>query len=165
MPAARAYIGIGSNLDDPVQQVQRAFQALRTLPVSRLSAQSPLYRSAPVGGPPDQPDYINAVAVLDTTLLPAPLLAALQQLEQAQGRTRAVRWGPRTLDLDLLLYDALVSEAPNLTLPHPRLQERAFVLQPLYDLAPQLIIPGQGSVRELWAKISKQGLSRLDSTL
>ncbi|MFO1371104.1 MAG: 2-amino-4-hydroxy-6-hydroxymethyldihydropteridine diphosphokinase [Candidatus Competibacteraceae bacterium] len=129
--SARAYIGIGSNLDNPVTQVRWAFTALNALPASHCIAQSPLYRTAPVGGPPGQPDYINAVAALDTTLAPDAMLMALQMLEATRGRVRAVRWGPRILDLDLLLYDQFQRDDARLTLPHPRLHERAFVLYPL----------------------------------
>jgi 2-amino-4-hydroxy-6-hydroxymethyldihydropteridine diphosphokinase len=163
MQPARVYIGIGGNLDDPVSQVRRALQTLSALPACRLVAHSPLYRTAPVGGPPDQPDYINAVAALDTTLAPAELLAALQALETGQGRVRAERWGPRTLDLDLLLYDQMISDDPWLTLPHPRLHERAFVLYPLRDIAPHLDIPGRGPLTELLARCPPRAIARLDS--
>ncbi len=163
MRSARAYIGIGGNLDDPVFQVRRALQALSALPACRRVTQSPLYRTAPVGGPPDQPDYINAVAALDTTLAPEELLAALQGIETAWGRVRTERWGPRTLDLDLLLYDRLISNDPRLTLPHPRLHERAFVLYPLHDIAPNLDIPGHGPLPELLARCSPLAITRLDS--
>jgi 2-amino-4-hydroxy-6-hydroxymethyldihydropteridine diphosphokinase len=163
MQPARAYIGIGSNLDDPIQQVRQALRALTGILSSCCIAQSPLYRSAPVGGPPQQPDYINAVAALDTGLTPSQLLVVLQSLELAQGRVRSVRWGARTLDLDVLLYDQLVSDDPQLTLPHPRLHERAFVLYPLYDIAPDLMIPGQGLLSELIANCPRQTLKRLDS--
>jgi 2-amino-4-hydroxy-6-hydroxymethyldihydropteridine diphosphokinase len=149
MPSVRAYIGIGSNLNDPVNQVRRAFQGLAELPASRLIAHSPLYRTAPVGGPAGQPDYVNAVAALDTALNPDELLAALQAIEIQQGRVRTVRWGPRTLDLDVLLYGSLQRDDLRLILPHPRLHERAFVLYPLYDLAPDLMIPGRGGLTEL----------------
>lgn len=162
MRPARAYIGIGSNLEDPIRQVQRAFQALNGILASSFVARSPLYRTAPVGGPPDQPDFINAVAALDTGLTPAQLLAVLQALEAAQGRVRTVRWGPRVLDLDLLLYDQLTSDDPWLTLPHPRLHERAFVLYPLHDIAPKLVIPGRGPLRRWLANCPKNGLIRLD---
>lgn len=163
MKPARAYIGIGSNLNEPIRQARQAFEALGDILSSGCVARSPLYRSAPVGGPPDQPDYINAVAALDTGLTPGQLLAVLRAMELAQGRVRAVRWGPRTLDLDLLLYDQLVIDEPRLTLPHPRLHQRAFVLYPLYDIAPDLAIPGRGSLRELRANCSGNGLIRLDS--
>ena len=163
MRPARAYIGIGGNLDHPHIQMRRAFQALRELPASRCVACSPLYRSAAVGGPSGQPDYLNAAAALDTTLAPDALLTALQSIETAQGRTRTVRWGSRTLDLDLLLYDQLVLDEPRLTLPHPRLHERAFVLYPLYDIAPDLEIPGHGLLTELLTKFPQTALVRLDS--
>lgn len=163
MRPARAYIGIGSNLDDPVARVRQAFHALAEIPACRRVAHSPLYRTAPVGGPPDQPDYINAVAALDTTLAPKNLLAALQALEEARGRVRTERWGPRTLDLDLLLYDRRVSDDPALTLPHPRLHERAFVLYPLHDIAPDLDIPGRGPLVELMARCPARTIARLDS--
>ena len=163
MRPARAYIGIGGNLDHPLLQIHRAFQALRELPASRCVACSPLYRSAAVGGPSGQPDYLNAAAALDTTLAPDALLTALQSIETAQGRTRTVRWGPRTLDLDLLLYDRLVLDEPRLTLPHPRLHERAFVLYPLYDIAPDLEIPGHGLLTDLLTKFPQTALVRLDS--
>lgn len=163
MPSVRAYIGIGSNLNDPVAQVQQAFRALAELPASRLMACSPLYRSAPVGGPPDQPDYVNAVAALDTVLNPEELLTALQAVEIQQGRVRTVRWGPRTLDLDVLLYGSTIRNDSWLTLPHPRLHERAFVLYPLYDIAPDLTLPGGGPLSELLAHGSLLTLTRLDS--
>jgi len=163
MRPARAYIGIGSNLDDPIRQVRRACQALNGILVSGCVAQSPLYRTAPVGGPPGQPDYSNAVAALDTGLTPLQLLMALQTLELAQGRTRSVRWEARTLDLDLLLYDHLTSDDPRLTLPHPRLHQRAFVLYPLCDIAPNLNIPGHGPLTELLARCPPQVITRLDS--
>jgi len=163
MQPARAYIGIGSNLDDPISQVRRALEALNGILASCCVARSPLYRTSPLGGPPNQPDYINAVAALDTGLTPSQLLVVLQSLELAQGRIRNGRWGPRTLDLDVLLYDRLISDDPRLTLPHPRLHERAFVLYPLHDIAPDLIIPGQGPLSELLAHCSSQTLIRLDS--
>ncbi|HHW76370.1 MAG TPA: 2-amino-4-hydroxy-6-hydroxymethyldihydropteridine diphosphokinase [Xanthomonadaceae bacterium] len=163
MQPARVYIGIGSNLDDPTHQVRRAFEALTGILASGCVARSPLYRTAPVGAPPGQPDYINAVAALDTGLTPAQLLMVLQALELAQGRTRTARWGARTLDLDLLLYDQLTSDDPWLTLPHPRLHQRAFVLYPLYDIAPDLNIPGRGRLSELLANCPPQPITRLDS--
>lgn len=136
----RAYIGLGSNLADPAGQIRDAFRALASLPQSRLAGQSPLYRSAPVG-PQDQPDFINAVAALDTALSPLALLDALQGLEQAAGRERRRHWGERTLDLDLLLYGDQHIASPRLTVPHPHLHERAFVLVPLAALAPDLHLP------------------------
>ncbi len=163
MLSVRAYIGIGSNLNDPAAQVRQALQALAELPASQLIACSPLYRTAPVGGPPDQPDYLNAVAALDTALNPDELLTALQAIETQQGRVRTVRWGPRTLDLDMLLYGSMRCHHPRLTLPHPRLQERTFVLYPLYDIAPDLTIPGLGSLTKLLRNCPPLTLTRLDS--
>ena len=163
MQSVRAYVGLGSNLEDPPSQVRRAFQALAALPACRCVARSPWYRTAPVGGPSGQPDYLNAVAALDTALDPDALLAALQEIESAQGRMRNVRWGPRTLDLDLLLYGTLIRDDPRLTLPHPRLHERAFVLYPLYDIAPTLLHPGRGRLREWLTRCPPLDMTRLDS--
>lgn len=159
----RAYIGIGSNLDHPATQVRRAFAALNAIPACLCVAQSPLYRTAPVGGPPNQPDYINAVAALDTALAPEALLTALQAIETVQGRVRTAPWGPRTLDLDLLLYGELTRADSWLTLPHPRLHQRAFVLYPLHDIAPTLTIPGRGRLSECLAQCPPLTMARLDS--
>lgn len=157
----RAYIGLGSNLTDPPAQLRRALEELAALPDSRLAAASGFYRSPPMG-PADQPDYLNAAAALDTGL-PAPhLLQELQAIEAAHGRRRAGRrWGPRTLDLDLLLYGAARFDAPELTVPHPGLPERAFVLYPLAEIAPGLDVPGHGPLRELLARCPRGGLERL----
>lgn len=156
-----AYIGLGSNLDDPPAQLRRAFDELAAIPATRLAAHSPLYRSDPVG-PPGQPDYLNAVARLDTELDADALLDALQAIEQAHHRQRTVHWGPRTLDLDLLLYgDAVIADA-RLTVPHPHLAERAFVLYPLADIAPDLDLPGLGPLAGLLAACPPNGLERLD---
>jgi 2-amino-4-hydroxy-6-hydroxymethyldihydropteridine diphosphokinase len=140
MKPVQAYIGIGSNLDDPVSQVRQAIPALNAIPRSRCVVCSPLYRSQPLG-PPGQPDYINAVAELVTALTALELLAVLQAIENKHGRVRTIRWGPRTLDLDMLLYGDLILADPRLTVPHPRLHERAFVLYPLYAIAPDLKLP------------------------
>ncbi len=129
--SVKVFVGIGSNLERPQEQVRRAAQALAELPQSGRLSGSPWYRSEPLG-PSGQPDYINGVVGLDTTLEPDTLLQSLQAIEHAQGRVRELRWGPRTLDLDLLLYGDLIQEDPWLTLPHPRMHERAFVLYPLY---------------------------------
>lgn len=136
----RAWIGLGSNLDDPLTQVRTALKELAELPETTLAAHSSLYRSDPVG-PPGQPDYINAVAALDTRLEPEPLLDALQAIEQAHHRVRKVHWGPRTLDLDLLLYGGEVISTDRLSVPHPFMTERNFVLWPLAELEPGLILP------------------------
>ncbi len=147
----RAYIGLGSNLNDPVQQVQAALAALSDLPETRCVRHSSLYRSAPLGQS-DQPDYINAVAMLDTRLSARQFLTELQAMEHIHGRVRgAERWGPRPLDLDMLLYGDLQLESEELTVPHPRLAERSFVLYPLCEIAPDLEIPGLGGVQQLMA--------------
>jgi 2-amino-4-hydroxy-6-hydroxymethyldihydropteridine diphosphokinase len=162
MPPVTAYVGLGANLDDPVKQVQRACVELKSISSTRVLACSPLYKSAPLG-PQDQPDYINAVAALQTSLSPPELLAALRAIESQHGRQRdGSRWGPRTLDLDMLLYGDLQQAMPELTLPHPGLHERAFVLYPLYDVAPELEIPGRGSLRALRELVSGAPPVRLD---
>ncbi len=159
-----AYIGLGSNLADPVVQIGRAFMALAGIPDSQLLLRSALYRSAPVG-PPDQPDYINAAAALLTRLSPLDLLAQLQAIEKQQGRVRdGERWGARTLDLDLLAYGSEVIATPTLTVPHPRIVERNFVLLPLKDIAPELRIPGHATIAVLAgaACMSEPRIARLD---
>lgn len=156
----RAYVGLGSNLESPRTQVERAFAALAGLPRTRLAGRSRLYRSDPLG-PPGQPDYVNAVAALDTALEPLALLDALQSIEHAHGRVRTLRWGPRTLDLDLLLYGTRISRCARLTLPHPRLHERAFVLYPLADLAPGLTVPGSGFLPDLLRQCPYAGLETI----
>ena len=132
-----AYIGIGSNLDDPVRQVRAAFDELDRLPHTRLLKKSSLYRSAPVGHA-DQPDFINAVAQLETGLPAERLLAELQELEARHGRARSFPNAPRTLDLDVLLFGGLSVDSLNLKIPHPRMHQRAFVLQPLMEISPEL---------------------------
>ncbi len=154
------YIGLGSNLDDPHGQLLRAFEALSRLPQSTLVARSPLYRSAPVG--PPQPDYLNAVAHLDTHLKPLDLLDALQAIEQDHQRVRRQHWGPRTLDLDLLLYADQTLNTPRLTVPHPEMTRRAFVLYPLADIAPQLTLPTGTSLASLLTACPFEGLERLN---
>jgi 2-amino-4-hydroxy-6-hydroxymethyldihydropteridine diphosphokinase len=134
------FIGLGSNLDNPAQQIEAAVAALKSVPQTRFTALSPLYRSIAIG-PGPQPDYINAVVELFTTLPAAALLHELQTIETQQGRIRTVRWGARTLDLDLLLYGNNTINSTELTIPHPRMTIRNFVLYPLYDLAPELILP------------------------
>ena len=132
-----AFVGIGSNLDDPRAQVLRAFKALEALPHTRLVKKSSLYRSAPVGYAA-QPDFVNAVAQLETGLPAERLLAELQAIELRHGRSRSFANAPRTLDLDLLLYGAAQLKTATLQVPHPRMRERAFVLKPLLEIAPQL---------------------------
>lgn len=156
----RCFIGLGSNLEHPVTQVASALLELERLPQCRNLLHSSLYRSDPVG-PPGQPDYINAVASLETTLSPLALLDAMQALEQQHQRVRIQHWGPRTLDLDLLLYgDQLISNE-RLTVPHPYLQERSFVLYPLAEIAPQLSIPNQKSLAECLKNCEKGTLERI----
>jgi 2-amino-4-hydroxy-6-hydroxymethyldihydropteridine diphosphokinase len=134
------YIGVGSNLDGPIDHVKRALQELTDLPFSRLIACSSLYRSDPMG-PPDQPDYINAVAHLESTLDAHSLLDELQTLEHAHRRVRLERWGPRTLDLDLLLYGDELIQSARLSVPHSGMHERNFVLWPLSEISPELQLP------------------------
>ena len=144
-----AWVGLGANLGRPKQTLERALLALQALPQTRLVAVSPAYWTAP-WGEPEQPEFLNAVACLNTDLEPMQLLRALLAVETGLGRKReGERWGPRELDLDLLLVDDQEIEAPELSLPHPRLHERAFVLVPLADLAPELEISGHGRVAEL----------------
>lgn len=148
--AVMAYVALGSNLDDPRAQVERGFGALAGLPDTTLLARSRLYRTPP-WGLLDQPDFVNAVAKLGTTLSPRTLLEALLTIETRAGRARGIANGPRTLDLDLLLYGDVAIDTPELALPHPRLADRAFVLLPLADLVPELEIPGRGRVADLLA--------------
>ena len=148
-----AYVGIGSNLDSPQDQVERAVTALGEIDDTLLVRTSPLYRSAPLDGS-EQPDYINAVSALLTRIEAAALLRALQDIEQAQERARdGDKWGPRTLDLDLLVYSSDSIDKKNLKVPHPGIAERNFVLLPLVDIAPYLRIPGLGSVSGLAAGV------------
>jgi 2-amino-4-hydroxy-6-hydroxymethyldihydropteridine diphosphokinase len=156
------FVGIGSNLRQPLDQVKAAIRALRRLPSSELLSVSPLYRSAPMG-PPGQPDYINAVTALATMLDPETLLDALQAIEASQGRRRGERWGPRTLDLDILLYGDRVIDHSRLRVPHPGIAERAFVLVPLHDIAPGLRIPGYGPLAQLVTGETRKQVVRIDS--
>ena len=160
-PESTAYVGLGSNLQQPLHQLLKAFDALSTVPRTQMLARSSLYRSAPVGKT-DQPDFVNAVAALRTGLAPGELLQALLQLEAQQGRVRSEPNAPRTLDLDLLLFDAQIIHQPGLDVPHPRMHERAFVLMPLAELDPKLIIPGRGAVAELLARVAGQDVIRID---
>ena len=139
-----AFIGLGSNLANPSSQVSQAMQAMDGLAEVRVLAKSSLYRSAPVGYL-DQPDFINAVVKIETTLAPFALLQVLLDLEQENGRTREFQNAPRTLDLDVLLYDDLQHHEHGLTVPHPQMHKRAFVLQPLLEIAPDCMIPGVGA--------------------
>jgi len=156
------YIGIGSNLDNPLNHVTQAIHALGQLADSEYIATSALYRSAPMG-PADQPDYINAVSLLHTRLTPMELLDQLQAIERAHGRIHdGQRWGPRTLDLDLLLYGEKIINDTRLRVPHPGLHERSFVLYPLQDINPDLVIPEYGSLAMLIEQSPPIELERLD---
>ncbi len=164
-----AYVGLGSNLAHPKTQLRTALTELDALPQSCCLAHSSLYRSPPMlapGQPDEQPDYINAVAALNTGLTSMELLAALQNLENQHHRQRAERWGPRTLDLDLLLFGDDIIDLPELTIPHPGLYERNFVLYPLAELlagqAKNFCIPGRGTLASLLAACPRDGLEKLN---
>ncbi|MCU7932263.1 MAG: 2-amino-4-hydroxy-6-hydroxymethyldihydropteridine diphosphokinase [Candidatus Thiodiazotropha sp. (ex Codakia rugifera)] len=161
--AVTAYIGLGSNLDDPRQQVQTALRELSVLSSSYLLNHSSLYKSRPVGSQ-FQPDYINAVATILTILDPYQLLDHLQALERVHGRVRdGERWGPRTLDLDLLLYGDGTINTPRLQIPHPEMVNRIFVLLPLSEVAPmEMEIPGEGVLKSLLGDLSEGGIERLE---
>jgi 2-amino-4-hydroxy-6-hydroxymethyldihydropteridine diphosphokinase len=167
-----AFIGLGSNLEDPHSQLRRAFAELDKLPGTRLVARSSLYLSAPLGcpGQPDfpiqpgfqsQPDFVNAVAKIETDLTPQVLLKALLQIEHHHGRERTFRNAPRTLDLDVLLYDDMQVHEHGLTIPHPQMHLRAFVLQPLLEIAPDVGIPGVGQARQALQACQGQVLERI----
>lgn len=160
-PWNEAFIGLGSNLDNPVQHVNNARLAIAELADVEEIAFSPLYSSQPVG-PLDQPDYINAVMRINTRLSAQALLSQLQQIENAHGRVRSVRWGARTLDLDVLLYDQETIHEPNLIVPHIEMPNRAFVLYPLADIAGgDILVPGYGRLSKLLAACPPAGLQRL----
>ncbi|MDB5988138.1 MAG: 2-amino-4-hydroxy-6-hydroxymethyldihydropteridine pyrophosphokinae [Nevskia sp.] len=152
-----AYIGLGANLGDPPAQLRVALDRIAQSPGIVLGPVSRFYRSAPLG-PAGQSDYCNAVCAVDTQLSADALLSVLQGIEAAAGRVRGERWGPRVLDLDLLWVDGVVSNTARLSLPHPQLHLRAFVLVPLAELAPQLQLPGLGRVEQLAAAIDRSGL-------
>ena len=155
-----AYVGIGSNLQDPVRQVQDALSELDRMPHTRVVKRSSLYRTAPVGYAA-QPDFINAVAQLETGLPAERLLAELQEIEARHGRERSFPNAPRTLDLDVLLYGEAVFSLPELKIPHPRMHERAFVLKPLLEIAPEAAIPGRGPARDLLESAKNQKTERI----
>lgn len=163
MTPIHAFIGLGSNLDDPAAQLLRGFAALSALDGCVLLARSSLYRSAPVGYAA-QPDFVNAAALVATTLPPRRLLAALHAIEAAHGRRREFRNGPRTLDLDLLLYGGTTMDAPDLVLPHPAAHLRAFVLEPLLEIAPGCVIPGRGAARACLAALRERCLGMLETS-
>lgn len=157
----RAYVGLGSNLNNPVAQIGSALAALDMIPATCCIAYSSLYCSKPLGSI-EQPDYVNAVAALDTRLSAHDLLQELHLVEAYHGRVRGEeRWGPRTLDLDLLLYGTQCHSNDRLTVPHPGLSQRDFVLYPLHEIAPELDIPGAGSLRRLMEGCAPSGLQPL----
>lgn len=157
-----AYIALGANIGEPRRQIEAGFAALAALPDTRLLARSSLYQSTPAGYA-DQPDFINAVAAIETALAPQKLLAALLGIERAHGRVRDFPNAPRTLDLDIVLYADRVIHEPGLTVPHPRMFERAFVLVPLAEIAPEVQVPNHGMVRDLRARLTdvSAGLQQL----
>ena len=158
------YIGLGSNLENPHRQIRMAMQALESIPESRFVADSGLYLSKPLvpaGGAIAQADYLNAVVKIETQLDPHELLDYLQQIEQAQGRERKQRWGPRTIDLDILLFDDRHIQDDRLTLPHPGISLRSFVLYPLHAIDATLEIPGHGMLGELITNCPRDGLRYL----
>lgn len=156
-----AYVALGSNLDEPALQVERALARLSAIPRTQCVARSRLYASRPMG-PQDQPEFVNAVAGLLTQLSPTELLQELKRIEHEMGRTPPpVRWGPRRIDLDLLVYGMVQTTQADLTLPHPGIHERNFVLYPLAEIAPALMIPGRGLVGELAQRLGPQGLKPL----
>jgi 2-amino-4-hydroxy-6-hydroxymethyldihydropteridine diphosphokinase len=159
-PEASVVLALGSNLGDRLANLQGGVDALAAGPGLRHVAVSPVYQTAPVGGP-DQPDYLNAVLVAATTLPARAILDRGHAAEAALRRVRTVRWGPRTLDVDIIVYGDEISDDPELTLPHPRAHERAFVLAPWHDLEPDAVIPGQGRVADLLAAAGSAGLRRL----
>lgn len=161
MPA-ETYIALGSNLDDPALQIQRAISALEKLPASKLTKTAAWYQSRAIG-PGVQGDYINTVVAIVTKLSPQQLLKELQAIENQQGRKRTLRWGPRSIDLDILLYDQQVINSTNLVIPHPRLKQRNFVLYPLADIAPDLVLPDKTPLQELLANTCAEGIVRLDA--
>ena len=161
---AEVYIGLGSNLEgdtgSPETQLDQAIDSISRHPDIHLLAVSNRYQTQAIG-PGSQPDYINTVARLNTQLSPLDLLDCLQQIEQQQGRVRTIRWGARTLDLDILLYDQQVIDSERLTIPHPRMHERAFVLAPLQDLDASIVLPTGENILSLLANCSDQGIVKL----
>ena len=159
-----AYVGLGSNLEDPLVQIKRALTALAKLQPQTTLRVSALYKSQAIG-PGEQPDYLNGVVELTTTLPPLTLLGALQAIEHQQGRQRALKWGARTLDLDILLYEDITLHSDRLELPHPRLEERNFVIYPLYDLAPDLVLPNGRRLEDAKRACSSEGISKTEHAL
>lgn len=162
--AILAFVGLGSNLASPARQLTRAVAALAAFPETRLLAVSSFYRSVPIGVAARQPDFINAVAAIETSLTADALFAALRAVERAARRRRTGAGAPRSLDLDLLLYGALRRAGRKLVVPHPRLHLRAFVLRPLLELSPQIAIPGRGRARKFLPRTRAQNIARLSTS-
>ena len=156
-----AYIALGSNLHEPERQVRAGVEELAMMRDTRLAAVSSLYRTAPVGYL-EQPDFINAVALIETGLTPRELLDELLAIERKAARVRGVKNGPRTLDLDIALYGDAAYADDSLAIPHPRMHERAFVLVPLAEIAPDAVVPGRGAVRELAERVDASGIARIE---
>ncbi|MER5792579.1 2-amino-4-hydroxy-6-hydroxymethyldihydropteridine diphosphokinase [Streptomyces sp. NPDC001980] len=155
----RAVIALGSNLGNRLETLQGAIDALEDTPGVRIKAVSPVYETEPWGvAPGSQPTYYNAIVVLKTTLPPSSLLERAHAVEEAFNRVRDEHWGPRTLDVDIVAYADVVSDDPHLTLPHPRAHERAFVLAPWYDIDPEALLPGRGTVADLLAAVTRHGV-------
>jgi 2-amino-4-hydroxy-6-hydroxymethyldihydropteridine diphosphokinase len=159
-PAHTACVALGANIGEPLRQIEAGFNALNVLPGTRLIARSSLYRSAPVGYA-DQPDFINAVAIIETALSPHELLDALLAIERVNGRVREFTNAPRTLDLDIVLYGDLILQEPGLTIPHARMLERAFVMLPLAEIAPDIMVPGHGRVSDLAKQVDADSVAQL----
>ena len=155
-----ACVALGANIGEPLRQIEAGFAALAALPGTRLLLRSSLYRSAPVGYA-DQPDFINAVAMIETALAPHALLDALLEIERAHGRVREFPNAPRTLDLDIVIYDDVVLQEPGLTIPHARMLERAFVMVPLAEIAADILVPGHGRVRDLADRVDAASVAQL----
>jgi 2-amino-4-hydroxy-6-hydroxymethyldihydropteridine diphosphokinase len=158
----RVFIGLGSNLENPLEQIKTAIKDMKAMVDTELVACSSLYKSPPMG-PQDQPDYINAAIELDTTLTAHSLLDELQKIEQQHGRVRKRHWGERTLDLDILVYGEQVLDDDRLTVPHPGIAERAFVVYPLAELDSSLVIPGLGKVGQLVETCPREGLQQVEN--
>jgi len=161
----RTVIAMGSNLGDRLDYLQGGLDGLFDTPRIRFLTVSPVYQTTPVGGPEKQSDYLNAVVIGETTLPAQAVLERCHSLEAAYGRVRGELWGPRTLDLDLIIYGDEVSNSPGLTLPHPRAHERAFVLAPWHDADPGAVLPGWGPVADLLAAIGTAGVARLEGAV
>jgi 2-amino-4-hydroxy-6-hydroxymethyldihydropteridine diphosphokinase len=164
MRGRRAVLAVGSNLGDRMDILQGGVDAIEGIEGVRVTGVSPVYETVPVGGPP-QPDYLNAVVLADITISARELLDQLHEIEAVFDRVRLVRWGPRTLDIDIITVDGERSDDPDLTLPHPRAHERAFVLAPWHDVDPNAVLPGYGPVAELLARVGQAGIRRSDVPL